>query len=108
MTRDSSIQTGSRFAGRLLIGLVHGYRLFVSPMMAPSCRYWPTCSEYALDALRHHGAIRGSWLTARRLCRCHPWSAGGVDDVPPASMSNNRWRAYMGDSRRDPSDSPAP
>lgn len=101
-------QVGTPLAGRLLIGLVQGYRLLVSPVLAPSCRYWPTCSEYAIEALRGHGAVRGSWLTAKRLCRCHPWSAGGVDDVPPAGLSNNRWRAYMGDSRRGPSDSPSP
>jgi putative membrane protein insertion efficiency factor len=68
--------------GRLLVGLVQIYRLAISPVMAPSCRYWPSCSEYAIDALRRHGAARGSWLTARRLCRCHPWSAGGIDEVP--------------------------
>jgi uncharacterized protein len=104
--------------GRLLIGLVQGYRLAVSPVLAPSCRYWPSCSEYAIEALRRHGAGRGSWLTAKRLCRCHPWSAGGVDEVPAAGStgggfpgstnSNNPWRAYRGDSRRNTSDSPSP
>ena len=69
---------------RLLIGLVTLYRLLVSPVLAPSCRYWPSCSEYALEALRGHGAVRGGWLATRRLCRCHPWCAGGVDPVPPA------------------------
>ncbi len=68
--------------GRLLVGLVQVYRLAISPVLAPSCRYWPSCSEYAIEALRRHGAARGSWLTARRLCRCHPWSAGGIDEVP--------------------------
>jgi putative membrane protein insertion efficiency factor len=102
-----------KLPGRLLIGLVHIYRLAVSPVLAPSCRYWPSCSEYAIEALRRHGAARGSWLTARRLCRCHPWSAGGVDEVPaslfPAGStpSNNRWRAYVGDSRRDHPDLPS-
>ena len=93
---------------RLLIGVVRLYRLTISPVLAPSCRYWPSCSEYAIEALRIHGAGRGSWLTAKRLCRCHPWSAGGVDDVPPAGLSNKRWRAYMCDPRRDTSDSPFP
>lgn len=92
-----------RLLTRLLIGLVKGYRLLVSPVLAPSCRYWPTCSEYAVDALRTHGAARGTWLAASRLCRCHPWSAGGVDDVPPAGSLNNRWRAYLSPSH-DPSD----
>ena len=62
--------------------LVRGYQLAVSPLMAPSCRYWPSCSEYAIEALRSHGALRGGWLAARRLARCHPWCAGGVDLVP--------------------------
>ncbi len=67
---------------RLLIGLVKGYRLFVSPMLPPSCRFYPTCSEYAVEALSRHGAIKGGWLTLRRLGRCHPFCAGGVDPVP--------------------------
>jgi putative membrane protein insertion efficiency factor len=70
---------------RLLIALVTLYRLLVSPVLAPSCRYWPSCSEYALEALRGHGAVRGGWLATRRLCRCHPWADGGVDPVPPPS-----------------------
>lgn len=100
-------------AGRLLIALVRLYRLAISPALAPSCRFLPSCSEYAIDALRLHGAAKGSWLSAKRLCRCHPWSAGGVDEVPAAGTpaifmhSNKRWRAYLGDSRRDTSDSPS-
>lgn len=107
--------------GRLLIGLVQLYRLAVSPVLAPSCRYWPSCSEYAIEALRRHGAARGSWLAARRLCRCHPWSAGGIDEVPapgtgdPAIARNSRnlensqkpltrWRAPFGEPYRDQSD----
>lgn len=98
-----------------LIGLVRLYRLLISPALAPSCRYWPSCSEYAIEALRSHGAARGSWLTVKRLCRCHPWSAGGVDDVPQAGLSNKRWRAYrcdvcdsaLCDTRRDSSDVPS-
>jgi uncharacterized protein len=72
---------------RMLIGLVTLYRLLVSPVLAPSCRYWPSCSEYALEALRGHGAMKGGWLATRRLCRCHPWAAGGVDPVPPPCAS---------------------
>lgn len=101
-----------KLPSRLLIGLVRLYRLTVSPVMAPSCRYWPSCSEYAIEALRRHGAARGGWLTTRRLCRCHPWSAGGVDEVPdslfPAgsTQSHKRWQAYRGDGRRNTSDFP--
>jgi len=66
----------------LLIALVRGYQLLVSPLLGPTCRYYPSCSAYAVEALRLHGAIRGSWLAARRLLRCHPWAPGGVDHVP--------------------------
>ncbi|MDP9405823.1 MAG: membrane protein insertion efficiency factor YidD [Actinomycetota bacterium] len=67
---------------RLLCGLVRVYRRL--PRAGPSpCRFEPSCSAYALEALTLHGAIAGSWLTARRLARCHPFSAGGIDDVPP-------------------------
>jgi putative membrane protein insertion efficiency factor len=67
---------------RILIGLVRFYQLAVSPWMPPACRYTPTCSAYAIDALREHGALRGLWLTARRLARCHPWGGCGYDPVP--------------------------
>lgn len=66
----------------LLIGLVKGYRFFLSPWLGSACRFEPTCSLYALDALRQHGAMAGSYLTVGRLLRCHPWCAGGHDPVP--------------------------
>ena len=59
------------------------YRKVISPMKPPTCRFDPTCSSYALQALRAHGALRGSWLTVRRLCRCHPFCEPGFDPVPP-------------------------
>ncbi len=68
---------------RLLVGAIGLYRLAVSPVLPPSCRYWPSCSEYAIESIRSHGALRGGWLAARRLCRCHPWAAGGIDLPPP-------------------------
>lgn len=58
------------------------YRLVLAPVLPPSCRFYPSCSSYALEALERHGAIRGSWLTVRRLARCHPYCEGGVDPVP--------------------------
>ena len=61
---------------------IHAYRLFLSPWIGHSCRFQPTCSEYALDALARHGAIRGSWLTLRRLVRCRPGGGSGYDPVP--------------------------
>ena len=63
---------------------VRFYRYFLSPMLPPSCRYSPTCSEYALEALRAHGPFRGSWLALRRLARCHPWGGHGHNPVPAA------------------------
>jgi putative membrane protein insertion efficiency factor len=68
---------------RLLLALVGFYRRFVSPALPPSCRFTPSCSAYAVEALSRHGAARGSWLTLRRLLRCGPWHSGGHDPVPP-------------------------
>ena len=66
-----------------LIGLLRAYQALISPLYGQVCRYYPSCSAYALDAVRDHGSLRGSWLAVRRLARCHPWAAGGVDHVPP-------------------------
>ena len=66
----------------LLIGLVRGYRLLLSPWLGSACRFEPTCSQYSLQALQQHGAAAGSYLTLRRLVRCHPWCDGGHDPVP--------------------------
>lgn len=67
----------------VLVALVRAYQLLVSPLLGPTCRFYPSCSSYAVQALRRHGALRGSWLTVRRLARCNPWNPGGVDHVPP-------------------------
>ncbi|KAM3098477.1 membrane protein insertion efficiency factor YidD [Phormidesmis sp. 146-35] len=66
----------------LLIGLVRGYRVFISPLWLPSCRFQPTCSQYAIEALDRHGALKGTWLATQRICRCHPFNPGGYDPVP--------------------------
>ena len=62
--------------------LVRGYQVLVSPLLGPRCRFYPSCSAYALQALQGHGALRGTWLSVRRVARCHPWNPGGVDLVP--------------------------
>jgi len=67
---------------RLLLALVKGYRLFFGAWLGTSCRFEPTCSRYALEALERHGACAGSYLAMRRLARCHPWCPGGLDPVP--------------------------
>ena len=65
-----------------LIALITCYRWFISPLLGPNCRFHPTCSCYAQEAIQRHGALRGSWLAARRIGRCHPWNPGGFDPVP--------------------------
>ncbi|UCF20168.1 MAG: membrane protein insertion efficiency factor YidD [Gemmatimonadota bacterium] len=67
---------------RLLILLVRGYQVAISPLLPPACRYTPSCSQYAIDALKRHGALKGTWLATRRLARCHPFRSGGYDPVP--------------------------
>lgn len=74
---------------KLLVWLLRGYQLLLSPMMGQSCRFYPTCSNYAIEAVRVHGSGRGSLLALRRVCKCHPWNDGGVDLVPPAHDKNS-------------------
>jgi putative membrane protein insertion efficiency factor len=65
----------------LVLGFIRLYQFLVSPMLPPACRFWPTCSRYAYDAISRHGVVRGAWLGLRRLCRCHPFHPGGYDPV---------------------------
>lgn len=67
---------------RLLIGMIRIYQIFISPLKPPTCRFYPSCSQYALEALRLHGALKGGWLALRRMSKCHPFHDGGVDPVP--------------------------
>jgi uncharacterized protein len=73
-----------------LLWLIRGYQTFVSPLRPPTCRYYPSCSAYAVTALERFGLLRGTWLAARRLGRCHPWTPGGVDHVPWRDPSTGR------------------
>jgi putative membrane protein insertion efficiency factor len=72
-----------RLPQKALMGLVTAYRLLISPSLGSNCRFEPSCSAYSLQALGRHGAVAGSYLTLRRLARCHPWCDGGHDPVPP-------------------------
>ncbi|HEV7831631.1 MAG TPA: membrane protein insertion efficiency factor YidD [Pseudonocardiaceae bacterium] len=74
-------------AARILVAVLRFYRRWISPALPPTCRFSPSCSAYAIEALTVHGALRGSWLTVRRLLRCQPWHPGGVDPVPPTRTS---------------------
>lgn len=67
---------------RVLLWLVRGYRRFVSPLLPPACRFTPTCSQYALEAIEKYGALKGGYLAIRRILRCHPFHPGGYDPVP--------------------------
>jgi putative membrane protein insertion efficiency factor len=71
---------------KVLMALVRAYRLALSPWLGRHCRFYPSCSGYALEALETHGSTRGLWLAARRLLRCHPWHPGGYDPVPPPAV----------------------
>ncbi len=75
---------------RMLRGLIRLYQLVLSPILPPSCRYLPSCSDYAIEALASHGVVAGLWLAARRIARCHPWGGSGYDPVPPAAPAGRR------------------
>jgi len=62
--------------------LIRAYQLALSPLLGPRCRFYPSCSHYAIEAIESHGALRGTWLSAKRICRCHPFNPGGFDPVP--------------------------
>jgi putative membrane protein insertion efficiency factor len=76
-------------ATTVVLALLRGYKVLISPLFAGSCRFLPTCSEYAALAVLEHGVLKGGWLALRRLSRCHPFGSSGLDPVPPASRSDN-------------------
>jgi uncharacterized protein len=73
----------------ILLSVIRAYRQFISPLFPPSCRFQPTCSQYALEAIATHGAIKGSWLAIKRILRCHPFHPGGYDPVPCEHENTN-------------------
>jgi hypothetical protein len=74
---------------RVLLVLIAGYRILLSPLLGASCRFYPSCSTYAVEAVETHGALKGTWLALKRLAKCHPWHPGGVDPVPPPGTRAN-------------------
>ena len=79
---SSGTRSWGRTAALPLVWLVKAYQYLISPLTPPTCRFYPSCSAYAVTALERHGPLQGSWLAVRRLLRCHPWNPGGVDHVP--------------------------
>ena len=79
-----------------LWALIRAYQLVLSPLLGPRCRFYPSCSSYAAEALAVHGAVRGSWLAVRRIARCHPFHPGGFEPVPPAGPPSIRRRSRSG------------
>ena len=73
----------------ILKNLIRAYQLVLSPLLGPSCRYYPSCSQYGLEAIEQHGSLRGTWLTVKRISRCHPWHEGGFDPVPACSKHSH-------------------
>jgi hypothetical protein len=90
------------FLRLLTLGLIRGYQFVVSPLLTPSCRFYPSCSHYALEAVGRLGVARGGWLALRRLSRCHPWGAAGVDPVPDDDRSGAREGHRGDDEHRRP------
>ena len=77
-----------RAVSLVLLVLIRGYQLLISPLFPPSCRYFPTCSDYARQAVTRHGPLAGSWLAVKRLARCHPWGGLGYDPVPDSTAAS--------------------
>jgi putative membrane protein insertion efficiency factor len=80
----------------VLIGMIRVYQAVFSPLTGPTCKYYPSCSQYAIIAIRTHGTLRGTGMALWRILRCNPWSLGGVDDVPPARPASRERGAHRG------------
>lgn len=89
MRWSAVVRAVRRAPAGVLLALLWVYRRLISPLTPPTCRFYPSCSAYAVTAVRRHGAVRGGWLAVRRVARCHPWNPGGVDDVPPSRHAHH-------------------
>lgn len=88
-----------------ILGLIRVYRLFISPLLGSNCRHLPTCSEYAQDAIRMHGPLRGGYYALKRISRCHPWALPALDPVPPVKTGmpgENGMKPPQGSAKADP------
>jgi uncharacterized protein len=85
---------------KLLLAPIHVYRKFISPLKPPTCRFYPSCSAYALEAIEVHGPAAGSWLALKRICKCHPFHPGGIDYVPARKEHGEGSGSTDGDPRR--------
>lgn len=115
MAKTDALSGIKSLSGRVLrgvlIGVVRFYQYVISPVIGPRCRFWPTCSHYAIDAIRFHGAWKGSLMALKRLGRCHPFHPGGVDPVPPGPFEKSchcRDEADSGADTRAPRSSDSP
>ena len=79
---------------KLMLSTIGFYQRLISPLLGPRCRFYPTCSHYAAEAVEHHGALRGFWLALKRIGKCHPLHRGGVDLVPPAEHYHRKEQAH--------------
>lgn len=82
----------------IFISIIHFYRRVISPLKPPTCRFYPTCSHYGLESVKRFGALKGGFLTVRRILRCHPFHPGGIDPVP------EKWTGFMNKKRKQPED----
>ena len=101
--------TVNRVLAAPFVLVVRLYQRLISPMRPPTCRFYPSCSQYAVTALTRFGPVRGGWLAARRIGRCHPWNPGGVDPVPMTWAERNDWKPadFRADLRADDEHEPA-
>jgi len=90
MNMNNLVNAGKNPVKALLVLLIKGYRYCISPLMAGHCRFHPTCSRYSQQAIEQFGVLRGSYLTIRRLLRCHPWHSGGIDPLPERFSLTNK------------------